>query len=96
MLSVVPPTRASCGIVVLAIASFHTGVVVAIPSEPVKKEVLVDVERSEETVRSEVVAMSDRPSDAEVMIEFAAKEVAPVPPLAIVFVNASKHVVPIA
>ena len=75
MLSVVAPTRASCGIVVLAIASFHTGVVVAIPSEPVKKEVLVDVERSEETVRSEEVAMR-LPEAFDVMIEFRGNVVA--------------------
>ena len=63
-----------------AMFSFHTGVVVAIPSEPVKNDVFVDVERSEETVRSDEVAIRESPSAEEVMNELRANDVAFVPP----------------
>ena len=65
---------------VLAICSFHCGEVVAIPREPVKKDKLVDVDFSDETVRSDVVAMRVVPRESEVTMELAGKEMAFVPP----------------
>jgi len=75
MLSVVPPTRASCGIEVLAIASFHIGTVVAMPKLPVKKELFVEVALIDETVRSDVVAIKLAPVASEKMREFTGYDV---------------------
>ena len=57
-----------------------------IPNQLLRKIELpvVDVAKSVDTVRLDVVAISDRPSEDEVMIEFAANDVAFVPPLATV------------
>ena len=54
----------------------------AIPKEPVKNERLVDVDLSDEIVRSDVVAIRVVPAASLVMMEFTANEVAFVPPLA--------------
>ena len=85
MLSVTLPIREICDCVVEAIASLAPAVVkvvVPIPSAPVKNEFDVEVEISEPTVSCDVVAISGKPSDDDVMIEFGAKEVEFVPPLA--------------
>ena len=49
---------------------------------PAKEEALVVVDRREPTVNCEVVAMSVVPSESETMMEFGAKVVELVPPLA--------------
>ena len=53
---------------------------------PAKEDVLVVVERSDPTVNCDVVEMRAEPSELEVMIELAAKDVEFVPPLATVSV----------
>ena len=58
------------------------GVEVPIPSLPKKNDVLVVVEINEPTVSCDVVAISAVPFELEVMMEFGAKEVLPVRPLA--------------
>ncbi len=60
-------------------ASVPAGVVVPTPRDPVKNEVLVDVERSDETVRSDDVAIK-LPEALDVMIELIGNDVCPVPP----------------
>ena len=55
--------------------------VVPIPRAPVKNDGVVVVEMSEPTVNCEVVAIRAEPFELEVMMEFGAKEMEPVPPL---------------
>ena len=91
-MSLFPPCNTSCGFVAVAISNAYRGVLVPIPNQLLRKyEFRVDdVAMSDPTVKLfEVVAMSDNPSADEVMIEFPEKNVLPVPPLAIVFVNAA-------
>ena len=80
----VPSPSVNCGAVELDMCSVNLGVVVPIPIQLLVKieDRSVDVERSDPTVSCDVVAMSDKPSDDDVMMEFAANEVAFVPPLA--------------
>jgi hypothetical protein len=58
------------------------GVVVPIPSLPKKYDVLVVVESNDPTVSCDDVAISTVPSELDVMMEFGAKDVEFVPPLA--------------
>ena len=71
-----------------------------IPREPRKNDVFVVVEISEPTVSCDVVAMRAVPFAFDVMIEFGANCVAPVPPFGIpsvpVSVVSDKQVPPIA
>ena len=53
---------------------------VPIETAPAKVDVAVVVDRSEPTVNCDVVAMSESPSDADVMIELFGYEVTFVPP----------------
>jgi hypothetical protein len=72
---VLPPTSATCGIEVDATVNFHTGVVVAIPRDPVKNELAVVVEIRLPTVSC--VPVAERIPDAfDVMIELIGNVVA--------------------
>jgi hypothetical protein len=74
MSSVVPPVRASCGCVVLAMFSFQIGVAVAMPRDPTKEEIPVEVESNDPTVNCDVVAISEVPAEFETMMELAGND----------------------